>query len=174
MSPGQSSLSYPSATAPIFDLISDFTFSLSGNNSIAVTFKIQLHSDPSVSRGVYQSMVTDSASGGVQFSMTFQPIIKIGNDPKEYFPDWNSVILASPTGGLMPFKVGSDFGLILDRYDRQFPAVAAPTTASTAPTTAVPSPTSTTDAVMYTSPTPSPSPIATTTADPAPPATTVV
>ncbi|KAG0284341.1 hypothetical protein BGZ98_005957, partial [Dissophora globulifera] len=81
-------LSYPSATAPIFDLISDFTFSLSGNNSTAVKFKIQVHSDPPV-----------------------------GNDLKEYLPNWNSVIMVSPTGSLMPFKAGSDFGWILDCRD---------------------------------------------------------
>ncbi|KAG0305361.1 hypothetical protein BGZ99_002097, partial [Dissophora globulifera] len=168
MTPGKSSLSYPSAAAPIFDLISDFTFSLSGNNSIAVTFKIQLHSDSSVSRSVYQSMVTDSASGSVQFSMTFWPIIKVGNDPTEYLPNWNSVIMASPTGGLMPFKAGSDFGLILDWYDKQFPTIVA------VPTVATPSSTSTTDVVMPTSPATSPSPVATSTTDPAPPAITVV
>ncbi|KAG0287026.1 hypothetical protein BGZ98_004835 [Dissophora globulifera] len=177
ITPGTSSLSYPTGTTPIFDLISDFTFSLPANDSIAVTFKIQLRSNPSAAdRSVYQSMVTDSALGSVTFSMAFFPLIKVGKDTKEYTANWSSNFMAPATGGLLTFKAGSDFGLILDWYDRQFPAVAvtATTTASMAPTTAAPSPTSTADAVMSTSPAPSPSPVATTTVDPAPPATTVV
>ncbi|KAG0287979.1 hypothetical protein BGZ98_004427 [Dissophora globulifera] len=152
----------------VFELLDDLTFSLSGNNTATVTFNIKLHADPTLSRDFYQSLVTESASGNVQFIMSFNPIITLGQDPTEYTPFWSSEIISSGTGGLVPFKAGSDFGLILDWYDKQFPAIVA------VPTVATPSPTSTTDAVMPTSPVASPSPVATSTADPAPPAITVV
>ncbi|KAG0316800.1 hypothetical protein BGZ99_006663 [Dissophora globulifera] len=155
-------------SSKVFELLDDLTFSLSGNNTATVTFNIKLHADPTLDRSFYQSLVTESASGNVQLIMNFNPVITLGQDPTEYAPFWTSQIIASGTGGVIPFKAGSDFGLILDWYDKQFPAIVA------VPTVATPSPTSTTDVAMPTSLAASPSPVATSTTDPAPPAITVV
>ncbi|KAG0287845.1 hypothetical protein BGZ98_004458, partial [Dissophora globulifera] len=152
----------------ILDFLDDLTFSLSGNNTATVTFNIKLHADATLGRSFYQDMVTESASGSVQLGLNFIPIITLGQDPTQYNPIWDSSKMAKPVGGVISFHAGPDFGLILNWYDKQFPAVVP------APTVATPSPTSTTDAVMPTSSVPSPSPVATTTLDPAPPATTVV
>ncbi|KAG0305570.1 hypothetical protein BGZ99_002025, partial [Dissophora globulifera] len=169
-SPADITYSTSSGPVTVFDLLSDLTFSLSGNKSLTVTFKIKLHSGL-MDRSVYQSMVADSASGNVQLAMDFSPLITVDQDPTEYNPNWSSNIMAAINGGVMPFHVGPDFGLILDWYDRQFPVVAG----TAVPTTvATPSPTFTTDAVMPTSSAPSPSPVVTISVDPAPPATTVV
>ncbi|KAG0304081.1 hypothetical protein BGZ99_002506, partial [Dissophora globulifera] len=145
----------------------DLTFSLFGNDTATLTFNIKLNANPAMSRSVYQSLVTESASGSVTLALIFRPLITIGQDPHVYNPFWDSNAMDSATKGQIPFKTGSDFGSILDWYDRQFPVIAAIPVAT-------PSPTSTTDVVMPTSPAPSPSPVATTTIDPAPPAITVV
>ncbi|KAG0303434.1 hypothetical protein BGZ99_002684, partial [Dissophora globulifera] len=151
----------------IFEFLDDVNFSLSGNNTATVTFNIKLHADPTLDRSFYQSLVTESASGSVQLSLNVSPLITIGQDPTQYNPIWDSYLMVPATNGAMPFQAGTDFGLILKWYDKQFPAVVP------APTVATSSPTSTTDAVMPTSSVTSPSPVATTTVDPAPPATTV-
>ncbi|KAG0306618.1 hypothetical protein BGZ99_001730, partial [Dissophora globulifera] len=149
----------------IFEFLDDLTFSLSGNDTAVVTFNVKLHADPALDRNFYQSMVTESASGSVKLFLDLHPIITIGQDPTEYLPSWASSLLSKSTFGVIPFKAGSDFGLILNWYDKQLPVVAATTIAT-------PSPASTTDVVMPTSSAPSPSPVATTTVNSAPPAST--
>ncbi|KAG0290421.1 hypothetical protein BGZ98_003477 [Dissophora globulifera] len=150
----------------IFEFLDDLTFSLSGNDTAAVTFNVKLHADPVLSRSFYQGLVTESASGGIKLAVDMHPIIALGQGPTVYSPNWASSLMASGTGGVIPFQAGSDFGLILDWYDRQFPVIAATPVAT-------PSLTSTTDVAMPTSTAPLPSPVATTTVDPAPPSTTV-
>ncbi|KAG0315102.1 hypothetical protein BGZ99_007678, partial [Dissophora globulifera] len=168
--PADITFSTSSGSVTVFDLLSDLTFSLSGNESLTVTFKIKLHSGL-MDRSVYQNMVADSASGNVQFAMDFYPLITVDQDTTEYNPNWSTSITTGTSSGLTPFHVGSDFGLILDWYDRQFPVVAA----TAVPTTvATPSPTSTTDAIFPTSPATSPSPVVTTSVDPTPSAATMV
>ncbi|KAG0306732.1 hypothetical protein BGZ99_001700, partial [Dissophora globulifera] len=152
----------------VFQLLDDLTFTLSGNNTATVTFNVQLLADPTLDRSFYESLVTESASGSIQLGLSLHPIITIGQNPTQYSPFWDSSQMALATGGVMPFKAGSDFSMILNWYDKQFPAIIA------APTVATPSPTSTTDVVMPTSLAPSPSPVVTATVDPAPPAITVV
>ncbi|KAG0290950.1 hypothetical protein BGZ98_003217, partial [Dissophora globulifera] len=152
----------------VFDLLDDLTFSLSGSDeTVTVTFKIQLHSDPTAARSSYQDMVNDSASGKVDLKLQLFPVISVGG--KEWSPrTWTSDLVYPNNGGFMPFQTGADLSLILDWYDRQQVPVVEATPVAT------PSPTSTTDAVMPTSPASSPSPAATTIVDPAPPAITVV
>ncbi|KAI7819724.1 hypothetical protein BC939DRAFT_520383, partial [Gamsiella multidivaricata] len=158
------------APVPVFAFMSNFQFSVGGNDIKTVTFKVNFTDaiEPSnpLSRDKLVGMVERSKSGYVNSSIDLYPTIHFNNDPTQMNVDWTSGTYFPETGGIIPIQTGPDFALLLNWWDKNHPEAAAildpvssvtTTVAATSPATVSPLPVATTTASNPTQTTAAPS-----------------
>ncbi|KAF9164889.1 hypothetical protein BGX21_011130 [Mortierella sp. AD011] len=163
-----------------FKFIDSFQFDLQPNASKTVTFQMEINKTPFSSkfRDVVTSWIQIANTSGVTtgYVTAFLPKVLLGNDQHKTFPDFKSSAVYPSTGGALNLHMGSDFSLLLDWFDANFPAITTTTTTtataavttvtSVAPTTTTTAAPSTAAATTVASSSPSPTPAATATASP--------